>query len=92
MSLVLSKLAPSRPEGNPGLVPIRSEIGKFVYLTGAEIAALRREVVRLAAELRPGRGTQNVGITPRWYRDKVAHLDALRERLRAAEETAEVTA
>jgi len=57
----------------------------LVVLDANQLAALRAAVVRLAAELRPGKGATCAGVTPRWYRDKVAQLDALRERLTAAE-------
>ena len=66
-----------------GIIPVTD--ARLVVLDGRELAALRREVVRRAAELRPGHGHLNVGLTPRWYRDKCATLDALRARLAAAE-------
>lgn len=85
-------LSPRSHNDNASLTPISSGVGRCVYLDAADLAALRAEVVRRAAELRPGRGALNVGLTPKWYRDRVAHLDALRARLRAAEEAAGVIA
>ncbi len=74
-----------RTSVNSKLTPIRSDVGRFVFLSADDIRALRAEVIRRAAELRPGKGETNIGVTPRWYRLKVEQLDALRERLAEAE-------
>jgi hypothetical protein len=80
----------SRHKAGVSLAAMLSEDVRFLAIDLSDPATLRAAVARLAAELRPGVGAVNSGLTPRWYRDRVAILDALRVHLAAAEDAAEV--
>jgi|GEM_PF-4569419 len=83
----LAKVKPSVPSSS-----VEMGNSRFLVLDSFDLARLRAEVIRLAAELRPGKGATNFGVTPKWYRERVAFLDSLRARLAAAAEATGVGA